>query len=64
VEVSVTRETREERAKREVDLRLDRELEDTFPASDPLKITRGTPRNRSRREPSGESMPKVDQKEE
>jgi hypothetical protein len=29
-----------QRDKRKLDLQLDRELEDTFPASDPLKITR------------------------
>jgi hypothetical protein len=63
MEVSVTKETREQRAKRETDLRLDRELEDTFPASDPLKITRNPPKSRSRRDASGDDMPKVDQKE-
>jgi hypothetical protein len=31
-----------ERTKAELDLELDRQLEDTFPASDPLKITRGS----------------------
>ena len=35
-----------ERAKRKVELDLDRELEGTFPASDPLKITRGRPESR------------------
>jgi len=34
------RETREQREKRELDEQLDRELEQTFPASDPPKITR------------------------
>jgi chromatin remodeling complex protein RSC6 len=33
-------ETVKQRDKRELDLQLDRELEGTFPASDPLKITR------------------------
>ena len=33
-------ETREQREKRELDEELDRQLEQTFPASDPLKITR------------------------
>jgi len=63
MEVSVTKETREQRAKRETDLRLDRELEDTFPASDALKITRNPPKSRSRRAASGDGMPKVDQRE-
>ena len=38
--VMVTRETFAQRKKRELDLQLDEELEGTFPASDPLKITR------------------------
>jgi len=33
-------ETLAQRAKRELDLQLDEELEGTFPASDPPKITR------------------------
>ena len=37
-------ETPEQREKRELDEELDRQLEQTFPASDPPKITRGTPR--------------------
>ena len=37
-------ETREERAKRELDEELDRQLEQTFPASDPPKVTRSTPK--------------------
>jgi len=35
------RETREQLEKRELDDELDRQLEETFPASDPLKVTRG-----------------------
>ena len=35
---------REERLKRELDIELDRELEATFPASDPLTITLNSPR--------------------
>ena len=35
-------ETLEEREKRELDAELDRQLEQTFPASDPPKITRST----------------------
>jgi hypothetical protein len=34
------KETFAQREKRELDLQLDQELEGTFPASDPLKITR------------------------
>jgi hypothetical protein len=37
----------DERDKRELDMQLDRELEDTFPASDPLTITRFPRRRRS-----------------
>jgi hypothetical protein len=33
-------ETLKQRDKRKLDLQLDEELEGTFPASDPLKITR------------------------
>jgi hypothetical protein len=38
-----SKETPEEREKRELDAELDRQLEQTFPASDPPKITRSTP---------------------
>jgi hypothetical protein len=41
----------EELAKRELDEQLDRELEGTFPASDPLKITRQRPVPRDRTRP-------------
>jgi hypothetical protein len=34
------KETLKQRDKRKLDLQLDEELEGTFPASDPLKITR------------------------
>jgi hypothetical protein len=34
------KETLKQRDKRELDLQLDEELDGTFPASDPLKITR------------------------
>ena len=37
------KETREEREKRELDAELDRQLEGTFPASDPPKVTRSSP---------------------
>ena len=36
-------ETREEREKWELDKELDRQLEQTFPASDPPNVTRSTP---------------------
>jgi len=36
-------ETEEQRIKRELDRKLDEELENSFPASDALKITRGRP---------------------
>ncbi len=35
--------TREQREREAVDEELDRELEQTFPASDPLKVTRSSP---------------------
>jgi hypothetical protein len=35
--------TREEREKQELDEELDRQLEQTFPASDPPKVTRTPP---------------------
>jgi hypothetical protein len=37
---AMAKETVKQRDKRKLDLQLDRELEGTFPASDPLKITR------------------------
>jgi hypothetical protein len=37
------KETTEEREKRELDEDLDRQLEQSFPASDPPKITRSVP---------------------
>lgn len=36
----MAKETGKQRGKRKLDLQLDRELEGTFPASDPLQITR------------------------
>jgi hypothetical protein len=40
----VQKETKQERAQREkLDIQLDKELEGTFPASDPTKITRSRP---------------------
>jgi hypothetical protein len=40
------RETFAQRKKRELDLQLDKELEGTFPASDPPKITRFSVKSR------------------
>jgi hypothetical protein len=37
------KETREQREKRELDEELNRQLEETFPASDPPKVTRSNP---------------------
>jgi hypothetical protein len=37
------KETRGQREKRELDDELNRQLEETFPASDPLKVTRSSP---------------------
>jgi hypothetical protein len=37
------KETRPQRKKRQLDEELDRQLEQTFPASDPPKITRSVP---------------------
>jgi hypothetical protein len=41
-------ETSEQREKRELDEELDRQLRDTFPASDPPKITRPAKRTRQK----------------
>jgi hypothetical protein len=41
------RETFAQRQKRELDLQLDEELEGTFPASDPPKITRSSVNSRN-----------------
>ncbi|EIM30226.1 hypothetical protein [Microvirga lotononidis] len=40
------REPTAEERREELDRDLDEELEDTFPASDPLKVTRGPPKSR------------------
>ena len=50
--MSKKNETPKERKKRELDEELDRQLEQTFPASDPLKITRSNP--------SAQVTPKLD----
>jgi hypothetical protein len=41
----------DERDRKQLDLQLDRELQDTFPASDPLTITRFPRRRRSADDP-------------
>jgi hypothetical protein len=45
--MSKEKETCEQREKRELDEELNRQLEQTFPASDPLKITRTVPTKRA-----------------
>ena len=40
------KETREQHQHQDLDEQLDRELEQTFPASDPLTITRSSPDRR------------------
>jgi hypothetical protein len=45
-------ETRKEREKRELDDELDRQLEQTFPASDPPKVTRSSPATQVTPKPS------------
>ena len=55
------KETREQREKRELDEELDRQLEQTFPASDPPKVTRSrpagqiTPKSESDKERNGKA---------
>jgi hypothetical protein len=49
--VMAAKETFAQREKRELDLQLDQELEGTFPASDPLKITRCSAKSSSVAEP-------------
>ena len=41
--VIAAKRTRLKTARRQLEIELDRELEGTFPASDPLKITRSKP---------------------
>ena len=45
-EAGMPKETKDEQTRRKLDLELDSELRDTFPASDALKITRGLPKTR------------------
>ena len=53
-------ETFAQRAKRELDLQLDEELEGTFPASDPPKITRFSAKPRGVAERKSATAPKDD----
>ena len=48
------KETREQREKRKLDEELDRQLEQTFPASDPPKITRTPQPGQLTRKPRGD----------
>lgn len=55
-----SKETREERKRRKLDDELDRQLEQTFPASDPLKVTRSNPASQVTPKPDsddGEEQP-------
>jgi hypothetical protein len=47
------KETREQRKKRELNDELDRQLEQTFPASNPPKITRSPPKQTRPKPPTG-----------
>ena len=47
------KETREERERRELDDELNRQLEETFPASDPPKVTRSNPATQITPKPDG-----------
>ena len=59
----MSKETEEEQKKRKLDLELDRELEDTFPASDALKITRRPPERHVTPEPPATPTAEKDQPE-
>lgn len=53
------KETHEQREKRKVDEELDRQLEQTFPASDPLQVTRGVPAKQITLEPGTDDEDKT-----
>jgi hypothetical protein len=53
----IARETFAQKEKRALDLQLDEELKATFPASDPLKITRRPARPHRAPTPSPKSAP-------
>jgi hypothetical protein len=50
-----SKETLSQREKRDLDRQLDKELEDTFPASDPPKITRSAAKSPSVTDRTGKS---------
>jgi len=54
-EMSKPGETRKQRERRELDDELSRQLEQTFPASDPPKITRSSPGTRITPRPGSEN---------
>jgi hypothetical protein len=49
--------TREQSARKAVEEELDRELEQTFPASDPPKVTRSSPRSQITPKPNVRDEP-------
>jgi hypothetical protein len=51
MEVAVLKESKHEQAKRKLDEELDRQLENTFPASDALKITMARPHEDAQSKP-------------
>jgi hypothetical protein len=53
----IARETLAERERKALDLQLDEELKATFPASDPLKITRRSAQARGAPPPSPNGVP-------
>lgn len=59
----MSKETKEEQKKRQLDLELDRELEDSFPASDALKITRRSPERHVMPDTPATPRPEKDQTE-
>lgn len=59
----MSKQTQEEQKKHKLDLELDRELEDTFPASDALKITRRPPERHVTPDPPATPRPEKDQTE-
>ena len=59
----MSKETKEEQKKRKLDLELDRELENTFPASDAPKVTRRSPEPHVTPDPPATPRPEKDQTE-
>lgn len=60
----MSKRTKEEQEKHKLDLELDRELEDTFPASDALKITRRPPESTSHQKRPSDDSPEPDETDE